>query len=876
MFYKILLSVIVFLGVNTLTFAQTSWEIRGAVTDSASAVVSGANVMLFQGADTIRSITNESGRFVFKGIRQAEFSLIITHLGFKDYLYKYTGKISAARVDLGAIILSVNHKNLKEVVVKGEVQPVVFKRDTTEYDIASFHVSDEALVEEMLKQLPGIEVDKDGNVTSFGKPVTKLRINGRDFFTGNVREFISQLPTGIFTKAQIVNDYGDEAAFTGLKNGEPIRQLNLITKPGMDNGIFGNVGVSAGSNKLFQGNISANLWKSSKQISGSASAQTSKSFVGTNTLSSMAFNYSDRIGKRTSFNIGYNNNRSNSSFQNNSFSESVTSLGVIDNLINNVTANNNKTHNFRFGGGYMQDRNFNVNVDGSFSITNATDSAYNNSQQSGLVKQGLISNSYNNSKTPTGNVNVSISKRFDKGNRLFSARFGYSNGNTTANNTINRLISYYDSNGKFVKDSVYNSLISTITRSENLNAALTYYEGFNAKSGVDISYSYSLLRQRNALSTFVNLAPGGYALVDSLSNNFHSTSSTQRFGLNYRYNGKKMYLNGGLNAQRNTLSDLSSRQSMNISQATSMFSPVFDLNYIPVQSYTLNFRYSGNSQPPSLNQLQPIQDTRNVQNVIIGNPNLKPAFSHQMGFGFQRYKSNQTISLGFNAAVKQNEIIPSTVIVKDTLNTFKQRTTYLNENGSRSFGASYSWGMPLKLGKVNFRTSVSGNFNINRQVVFADNEKAFNNNSSIGQSAGVSVLIKFVNLNGSVRYSTVNNHYTVGRGLNNSTSQLSYNLYTAATLWKNTYLSVDASKNIAKGYANVGSNNPIVINGAVSGSLFKKRLSARFSATDILDQSHYISQIATGNTITTNRTSYISRYFTLGLSYNIRNFGKLK
>lgn len=877
MFYKFFLCVIIFVGFSTLSFAQSNLEIEGLVTDSASAALISANVMLVHGTDTLRTVTNSEGRFHFNSTQQSDLLLIITHLGYKEYAYSLSSKNEGEKIDLGKIALTIDNKRLKEVTVKGKAQPVVFKRDTTEYDVASYGVDSSAMVIELLKKLPGIDVDRDGNILSQGQKVTKLRVNGRDFFTGNVTEFIKQLPTGIFAKVQIVNDYGDMAAFTGLKNGEPIRQLNLVTRPGMDNGAFGTAEVSAGTNKYIQAGVNGNFWKKGKQISAGTNYGNMRGVAGNNISKGINASYNDQFGEKLRFGSNYSFNSGGYSYKNESYAETVNSLGIIKDLTNTANISSNKTHRVGLDATFMPNAQTYATVSANFSVNTNIDTAFTNSQQSGVIKQGLISNSADNSRAPNGYLNISLSKSFDKKQRLFVVGFNYSNSTTTKRSVINRLISYYDANGKFAKDSVYNNLLLNTTRAEKIGGNFVFSQAINKKSNVDINYNYALSRQHNVLSTLVDVMPVGYLPIDSLSSDFHSSIAVQRISLNYRFTSNTFYMTAGLGGTQNMLSDLSTDKVSEIKQTTYNFSPNFSADYNPSTASSFNFRYDGNSQSPSINQLQPTLNTRDLQNVVIGNPNLKPSFNHQASVGIRRFlaKSEQTFFWGLNGSVIQNAIITNTVIIRDTLNTYKQRTSYLNENGTYSVGSNYNWGKPIKIGKTSLNASYSGSFSYGRQVVYADSKKAFNNVTSFSQNAGIGGGYKALNLQGNFSYSQSNNNYTVGQGLSNHVGTYGFSL-NGSYSYKNVFADFSANKSITKGYANVNSNNPFVINASVGrGFLKNQRLNIRLSASDILNQSSHFYQVVSGNTVTNNRNNYITRYFTLTVRYSVSKFGNM-
>jgi hypothetical protein len=184
-------------------------------------------------------------------------------------------------------------------------------------------MNDDDLVEYLLKKLPGLTLDKDRNLTSEGKKVTKLRVNGKDFFSGNIKEFIKKLPLGILSKIQIINDYGDDAAFSGIKTKPIQKMLNLVTKPDEDNGIFGNISSTAGTNKLIGADINGNYWKGFKQISGDVNLQNATSAVGSSVYNKADLSYSNQIGKYLKIGGNYNFGNSRTSNETNTFSETI-------------------------------------------------------------------------------------------------------------------------------------------------------------------------------------------------------------------------------------------------------------------------------------------------------------------------------------------------------------------------------------------------------------------------------------------------------------------------------------------------------------------------------------------------------------------------
>ena len=192
-----LTSLSLFLVFSQAIFAQKGCEVIGSVADSSKKAMSNITVKLYAAGDSLRTGTDDKGRFSFSNVKAKQITIHISAIGFKTYMAKYTIKPDMQEIDLGSIILSGGEIALPDVVIKGKPVAIKYMQDTVEYDARAFNVQDDDRVMDLLRQLPGVDVDEDENVTAMGKPMTKIRVNGQDFFTSNVKDLISKLPAGI-------------------------------------------------------------------------------------------------------------------------------------------------------------------------------------------------------------------------------------------------------------------------------------------------------------------------------------------------------------------------------------------------------------------------------------------------------------------------------------------------------------------------------------------------------------------------------------------------------------------------------------------------------------------------------------------------------
>jgi len=248
---KYLLTTIIFLFTVHAAFAQAGRVIRGTVIDSTKQTVIGATVKLVTATDSSTTTTDLNGAFAFPAVKASQISLTITSIGYNPIRRRIMLDNATTAVMLKPIILTIAVNTLNTVNITA-VNPVKIKEDTVEFNTAAYPVRDGAMVEDVIKKLPGADVDKNGNVTFQGKTVSKVRVNGKDFFGGDIKTATQNLPADAVSSVQMINDYGDQANLTGIKTGEPETVLNINIKPSRNNGHFGQISAGDGMDAIPQ------------------------------------------------------------------------------------------------------------------------------------------------------------------------------------------------------------------------------------------------------------------------------------------------------------------------------------------------------------------------------------------------------------------------------------------------------------------------------------------------------------------------------------------------------------------------------------------------------------------------------------------------
>lgn len=860
------------------TSGQQRVRLSGSVTDSLHQGIPGAYIRLIAGKDTLSGSTDSAGLFTFHPQKTGGVLLLVKSIGYLPYSRNYTLRENEEAQVLPVIRLKPLFNQLKEIVIKAKPVAVRLMKDTVEYDAGAYIVRENDRVEDLLKQLPGINVDKDGNVTASGKAMTKIRIDGKDFFTGDLKEFISQLPADMVAKLQVIDDYGDEAKFTGIKTGEPKKMLNLVTKDKRNKGTFGAVNASGGTDQRYAGNLTVNFWRDTRQIGVTANATNTNTGAGISNSATLGFNFRNKITKNLTLNGNYNYLHNSNQRVQQSYIETVNSLGTIFTNADNESKSVNDSHRFNL---HLQSKPgksfFQAGINGLFS--SGTNQSFNSSVQTGVIRQDLVTGSNSSQKLPSLGVNFILGRKFKKEGRSISLNVNAGNAPSDHTERLNNKISYYDQvSGNPLKDSLLNQQITSSNHSQTVNTNLTFTEPLgHYKTGlppqnIDFIYQYSLLRNRNGIETSDSKAGGILSRVDSLSNLYTYSFITQKIGVNYRYTGKKVNYMAGIAAQPYLLTGAYEGRADRVNRSGFNFSPIARLSVISAnRTYTIF--YTGSSTPPGFSQLQPVRDTRNLQNVIIGNPDLKASFIHNLNLSCNQTNrgNGNTLLLTINGSVIQDQVASNTILIKDTLNSLKQETRYLNANGNYNIAGNYFYVMPFAEHKYNLE--LKGNVTYNHQVSFADNEKNYSKGFNFTQELTAQMNKKWIALSANISYTYSSNVYSLTTSLPNTIRTWLFLADAKYYILKSLNSGLVVSKTINQGYS-LGQTNPLLINGYIEKSFFKKNaLSTRITGNDLLNQGNNLSRSVSGNSITETKSNQVTRYFLLSMIWHLQQFG---
>ncbi|MFN8248037.1 MAG: outer membrane beta-barrel protein [Ferruginibacter sp.] len=889
--------------------AQTV-SVKGGVKNQDGRILSNATVMLYYPGktDTLKTVSDDKGVFSFKNVATGKVGLIVSYIGFRKFANTYDYSQASGEQQVFDIVMTPGDNTMQGITL--ESNRIQIKEDTVSYVVDSTMYRKNDNVEEVLKKLPGVQVDKDGTVTAQGKQVTKVKVNGKEFFGGDVTTATRELNADMVDKIQIIDDYGDQSAFTGVKDGDPSKTLNIQLKKDKNKGYFGNVTAGGGTEERYLGSVSFNHFNNNQQISvlGNLNNTNASTFNfgsfgngfaaniaggvmrsmgigrGSNSNAFGGFGANDGISTTKSIGLNYRNDFGTkvSVYGSYSFSNRGTTT-LKDISQQNIGVNNTNTQ-------YSDDYTVNENHRFSFNVEYKIDSfnylkftpsvSYNNSTTdntttfsffgaTGTKTNTGTTTQDNRSKSPRYNGELLYNHRFKKRGRTLSVSLSAGQTKTEGDNDYSNLSQYITPMGPY--STYLYQYITQDNNNYNYGARLSYNEPIGKKTSLEFNYSFNNQFTGNDKETFsVNPSNGQKSFVDSLSNIYDNTYITNRFGVNFRNNQKKYNYTLGMAVQPATISSDSKTGKYSYTQHIVNYFPVIRFAYNFSRSRSFNVNYNGNTSQPSYSQLQPVYDYSNPQYITLGNPKLKPEFTNTLSMRYNNFDFISgnvffgNISFSFTKDKIVNNVFQRDVVV--------QETRYLNSDGFYTILGFYNYSKPVQNRKYVF--NYGGNITYNNNISYVSDQKNTGKNWIIGQRLGSDIKIKkWLETTVSVNYSFNSTKYTISKEQNLDASAWTLSNSTRFFFGKTWKFNFDVDKSINTGYASNVNSDPLIINATLEKSFFKKQNAAlKLQAFDMLNENISVTRSVTGNALTDTRTNRLGRYFMLSLVFRLNKF----
>jgi hypothetical protein len=881
-----------------------------------------ANIRVLQKSDST-FITGKAsdleGRFSIP-INNGSYILQISFIGYNDLFEDVEVTSSTPVVRLGKLIMTVDNILLSETVVTAKVAEIVVKGDTLEYNADSYKVTESAVVEDLLKKMPGVEIDTEGNITVNGKAISKILVDGEEFFSNDPKVASKNLPANMVEKLQILERRSEMARMTGFDDGQEENVINLTVRPGMKEGLFGNAFAGSGSKERYEGNVMVNYMKNKDQytILGGINNTNNAGFsdLGTAMFGSMGGRggrggmFGGSNGISTSGNIGGNFSKEFSSkFKlGGNVRYGYTDTDVISDVFtqNILSAGNTLEDEYNRSNNMSENLNIDLRLEWDPNeytklIFRPNASIYNNTRTetgefntieeltADKINDGQ-SDYYSEGKGSEVGGNIDFSRKLGDDGRVISAQFSGNIGNSENNGTSVSETMYY-------RGTRPNDIIDQRFTNQNDNSSwrgyISYVEPIGMNNFIQLAYQYRQnvsVSDRDTRSEEL-LGSGNYNVLDSLySKRLDNNFIRQELELNFQSIREKFDYMVGFSMQPSSSRNktfIGEEVIDTLRQDVINFAPMTQFNYRWDRNKNLRIRYLGSTNQPSVTQLSPVIDISDPLNIRYGNPDLKPSFEHSLNVRYR--SSNPEKASSFNAFANAGYMTNDVVSLTATdISSGRKITTYENIAGNWNANGRIMMNIPFKnikfslfsmsFASYNHSNGYTGTYTATNEIVNPDNinvnsEKNLSKRLNLSEVLGLNFRSEQFDFSvrGNVSYNNVTNSLEGQR--DQEYFNYGANASTSIYLPLNFTLESDINYSTNSGYADGFQQNEWLWNASLQKTIFKqKNGTIRFKIYDILQQRSNISRSVSSNYIRDTTTNTLTTYFMIHFVYRFNIF----
>ena len=910
---------------TTVLAAQKNGSVKGIAYDTISKQpVAGATVTVLEKKDSSLvsfTMTGNDGKFELRGIPNGEYRLMITHVSYYNSNRVFSITDNNKTKELGNVVMNDMAKVLEEVVLAAEAPPVTMINDTIQYNAGSFKVQPNASVEQLLKKLPGVKVEKDGTIKAQGEKVSKVLVDGKEFFGNDPKVATKNLPADAVDKVQVYDKQSDQAQLTGFEDGNYEKTINLKLKKDKKKGLFGKVTAGAGNKERIEGKFNLNSFKGARQFSaiGMGNNTNAEGFsfmdilnftgelsrmqrggggnininINSNDASAMGLNpgaagintawggdlnYNNIIGTKLDFQSNYFYNHYNPKQESHIQRQYFLPDSSYFYDQNSFSDNLNNSHRFNLNTLYQVDSMNSIRFTPSYSYQqtdNRSQTDYRTYSEDKVLTNEGFSNNQASSRGYNFRGDIIWRKKFARKGRTFSLSLQTSLNNSDGDGSLSSITSFYNPNGSVLKRDTLNQESTTKGDLKGYTARAVYTEPIWKRSLLEFSASKSDTRNKSRKQTFdYNKGNGKYDQLNNfLSNDFENSYGFTNAGMRFRTQKKKFNYSLGLTWQQAELEGkiISGTKDSLISKTFRNLLPNarFQYSFTKFKSFSVN--YAGNTNQPSMQQLQPVPDNSNPLSIREGNPDLKQEYTQtiQGNLNLLSPYKNKNLFMFFTMQATKNKIVNYDTI--DQLGV--KRTKPVNVNGVYNISSNISYSLPVRFLKGSIElSSNTGIFKTKQFINGAGNEiKTF----SIGPDLRIETN-PTEKLNIGIEYNINYNKtkYSLQQALNTSYLSQEYNLSVDWQMTKKFFVSTEFNYAINSQRVS-GFNTKVPLwNASISKQMLKfNRGELKFTAKDLLNRNVGISRNTNNNYIEDSRVLTLRQYFLLSFTYSLSKTG---
>ncbi|MFZ2785097.1 MAG: outer membrane beta-barrel family protein [Sediminibacterium sp.] len=901
-------------------YAQSKQGVlKGYVTDTLNKQnLSNAVIALLRPKDSVLlkyTRTDKSGKFEIPQIAGDKYLVMISYPGYADFV-DIVQVANDLPTDMGKVAILTKATLLQEVIVKQNISAIRMKGDTTEYRADSFKVSANADVQELLRKMPGIQVNSKGEITAQGERVQKVLVDGEEFFSDDPAVVTKNLRADAVDKVQSFDKKSDQAAFTGIDDGQKIKTLNIQLKEDKKKGYFGKAEAGTDFDKYRYGKLLGNAFKGKRKVSGylttdntrfeSLNWDENRNYAGdANTTTEITDDGGIMIwssGDEFSWGRGYPNSvtgglhfsnkwnkdkhNSNNTYQFNQLDVTGITTSKTQNIlpdtsfINTTDQNQDASRNRHKITSFYE---WQIDSSSSLKLT-VRGSAINSNTRTNYLGRSISEDNkiINESDRTTSNAdenntlnnNLLWRKKFKKTGRTITINSDFNFNNREENGFLLAKNSYFDASGTLTRlDNIDQKKVNK-QQVTTVNSSLAYTEPLWKNTFLVLNYKLNINKNDAEKNTFTKNGSGKYeTTVDSLSNHFIFNTAGHAGSVSFRYNVKKFNFNlgSGLGTTVYKMNDLKKNTGREVT--FNNFIPSFTFNYTPKQQRRVTFSYNGSTQNPNLQQIQPIIDNIDPLNITIGNADLKQSFVNKFSFRASDFKVLKSRYMSVNVNYTQTNNAISNASFVDELGRRVSQAINVDGNYNLSARANYGFdvvpSMNLGFGagpsRSRYASKVNGVNNITE-----NNSWNLSINSGYWSDKWINYWLNFdANYNhssSSIRPDIVTKYWSY-----NVNSNLQFKFKKIKT-----YIDLELEANLYQKTAVFANQRDVyLVSGSVRKGISKNdQWEIKMHVNDILNQNLGIRRNVNSNFISETTNQTIQRYFLLSLIWNFNKNGK--
>lgn len=922
---KLYLLVIIMTGFCTAV-AQRNGSVSGKLMDTtAGKPIAGATITVLDKKDSSLvsfSMSGNDGSFEIKGLSDGAYRLLITHINYHNSNKIFSISAADKNIKLNNIALNDLTKTLAEVEVIAEAPPVTLINDTIQYNAGSFRVPPNASAGQLLNKMPGINIGKDGTIKAQGEKVTKVLVDGKEFFGSDPKIATQNLPADAIDKVQVYDKQSDQAQLTGFEDGNYEKTINLKLKKDKKKGMFGKVMAGGGTSNRYEGKFNVNSFKGARQLSAIGIANNTNaegfSFMdilnftgelnrmrnnggnlnfsmnsdeamamgmspggrnnGIKTARAGGINYNNIIGTRLDLQSNYFyshfNPKAESHIQRQYLTPGLSYTYLEDAFMNNLSNSNRLNTNLL----YQVDSFNSIRIIPSFNNQQTKNSSQTNYQTiaaSGLTANEGYSNARSNNDGYSFRNEITWRKKFARRGRTFSLSFQNSLNESDGSGDLASVTSYYNSVGSLVKKDTLNQQSSINASLRGYTGRAVYTEPIFKRSLLELSVSASHTKSGSEkITQDYNKLSGKYDLHNNLlSNNYENVYAYTNAGMRFRTQKRKYNYAVGLAYQQANLKGkiISGLTDSVLAKSFSNLLPSarFQYNFSKFKFLAINYGTSTNQ--PAMSQLQPVPDNSNPLNIREGNPDLKQEYIHNMVAHLNLVSpfKNRNLFFFMNAQFTQNKITNSDVL--DSLGVKYSKP--VNVDGVYNINSEISYGRPLRFLKGNI--NISSNMALLRTKQYINKAANTIRNFAVGPSVRLDMNPrKNLNITVDAGFNRNRTNYSLQPASGNTYLSQEYGASVDWQLPKRFFFSSDFTYTI-NSQRSAGFNYKLPMwNASISKQIMKfNRGEIKLAARDLLDKNLGINRSSNSNYIEDSRVLTLRRFFTLSFTYSLNKVG---